>query len=72
VFTAMIMMCLSGTPMNSTNCFILKNETIFKSERECEDAIASLVGDEQFQIVYEGYEPKKYACYNWTDESVQS
>jgi hypothetical protein len=68
----MIMMCLSGTPMNSTNCFVLTNETTFKSERECEDAVASLVLDEQFQIVYEGYKPKKYACYDWDKESVQS
>lgn len=72
MFTAMIMMCLGGTPINSTNCFILTNETIFNSERECEDAVASIVIDEQFQIVYEGYVPKKYACYNWTDQSVQS
>lgn len=68
----MIMICLSGNPINSTNCLIFTNQDTFKSERECEDAVASLVRDEEFQIVYEGYEPKKYACYNWTEESVQS
>lgn len=68
----MIMICLSGSPINSTNCLIFTNQDIFRSERECEEAVASLVRDEEFQVVYEGYEPKEYACHYWNDNSVQS
>lgn len=70
MLTAMIMICLSGNPVNSANCFVLTNEAIFKSKRECEDAVASLIRDEQFQAVYGGYEPKKYACYDWDVKGI--
>jgi hypothetical protein len=65
MFTAMIMICLIDNSISSSNCIILSNQTILESERECEDAIASLVSNEYFQTAYVGYEPKKYSCYHW-------
>lgn len=67
MFTAMVLICLSGYAVSSDSCIVFINEAIYRTEDECIENISALLNNKFFQLSYEGYELKEYECHSWND-----
>ena len=67
MFTAGIMMCLLGEPMNYINCSIIQSDFRYPTEERCCDAINNQMAMLQFQDLSDRYQPRYAQCIMWIE-----
>lgn len=74
MFTAIVLVCLSGAVEEPNSCYTYTNERISQTEAECMDDIARGLNLGVFSYsnpdAGEYWEPVNYYCVNWSAERV--
>lgn len=74
MFTAMILVCMTGQPKSADVCYTFTHEVITKSVDECESAIYNGLTENYFTYVDpergERWEPVDFQCVNWNGKRI--
>lgn len=65
MFTAGIMMCLLGEPMNYVNCSVIQSDFRYPTEERCWDAINGQMAILPYQNHLGKFEPRYAQCVMW-------
>ena len=72
MFTAGIMMCLLGEPMNYINCSIIQSDLRYPTEERCWDAVNTQMAMLPYQGLSERYEPRYAQCIMWIEPAKEN
>jgi len=73
MFTAIVLVCLSGEDIVRDNCFTYTNEVLWNTEDQCKTAVMAGIKENVFTFEYtanRSWGPASFNCVPWKVKSI--